>query len=505
MNSKQVYSSCIPLEKSGQTIQIKVEQTLADLLETSGPNQISLTIEGPRLKLTPDDIAGVYPAPGSEDSPDEFLPHIALKRRTLPWERLGPDWQGAKSAPWLALLLLKESELRTAAQRTVSPAVALATVTLSQLNQPGDFKDSATYQKLRNDLGLANSTELQVVFIPNATLQKIRPIEDELKWLCHVKRKTENSVHTDTAIVVCNRLPDASGAEPELHTAVLVSLEKRDDLYDPAKYTGANLNKRTAFIALHSWTFRASQGGDFEQVMQAIGYRPNGGVLRFGNLPRPVAGGPAPLFGGFDALLEDNGFLREEIPHTQPGAIEYRGPLRPFPTPSRSHGLAVRAAPEEFENAPPGAPIDYSYAAAFELGRLLALADSTVLDQLRNIHAVHRIEPPVAINKLPIALQKPEWVVDPEFGADPGWTWVDQPWTLESQSLIKDEAALIGPVEGDFTSIDEQIGVWKDVVLQQLSALPAASTPAVVQVNVVTFNGEQLAQQFGDVKVAAKA
>jgi hypothetical protein len=46
-------------------------------------------VEGPQLQLTPADVAGVYPAAGSEESPDEFLPHIALERRTLPWERIG--------------------------------------------------------------------------------------------------------------------------------------------------------------------------------------------------------------------------------------------------------------------------------------------------------------------------------------------------------------------------------------------------------------------------------
>ena len=50
-----------------------------------------MTIEGPQVSLNPADIAGVYPAPDSDDSPDEFLPHIAFTRHTLPWERFGPD------------------------------------------------------------------------------------------------------------------------------------------------------------------------------------------------------------------------------------------------------------------------------------------------------------------------------------------------------------------------------------------------------------------------------
>jgi hypothetical protein len=43
-------------------------------LVPGGASKVKFVVEGPQLKLTPDDIGGVYPAPGSEDSPDEFLP-----------------------------------------------------------------------------------------------------------------------------------------------------------------------------------------------------------------------------------------------------------------------------------------------------------------------------------------------------------------------------------------------------------------------------------------------
>ena len=90
----QVYDNCIPLIPSGQTVQITVKQEIkdgeTDLLSTTGPNSITLVVQGPQTKLDPSEIAGVYPAPDSSDSPHEFLPHIVLTRRTLPWERTGP-------------------------------------------------------------------------------------------------------------------------------------------------------------------------------------------------------------------------------------------------------------------------------------------------------------------------------------------------------------------------------------------------------------------------------
>src|ERR1700722_3436959 len=106
----RIYSSLDPVVKSGETAEINVAQSLtqgaAALLHATGPT-VKVAVQGPQTSLTEDDISGVYPAAGSTDSPDDYLPHIALTRRTLPWERRGP----ADGAPWLALLVITQSDL----------------------------------------------------------------------------------------------------------------------------------------------------------------------------------------------------------------------------------------------------------------------------------------------------------------------------------------------------------------------------------------------------------
>ena len=87
---KQVFSSCIPLVKAGDAEPITVTQTLDGRLKQEGPATVHVRIDGPQTSLLADVVAGVFPAPGSDQSPDEFLPHIAFTRRTLPWERAGP-------------------------------------------------------------------------------------------------------------------------------------------------------------------------------------------------------------------------------------------------------------------------------------------------------------------------------------------------------------------------------------------------------------------------------
>ena len=486
---KQVFSSCVPLVKAGDPVAINVTQSLDGRLMQDGPATVNVRIEGPQTSLLPDMVGGVFPAPGSDQSPDEFLPHVALTRRTLPWERIGPD--PAPTTPWLALLLFKESELRSAEQRKLAPAVSVTQLKVE------DIPDLATRNRLLNTLHIPGATEVSTLSVANSLLRSIIPRIAELPLLCHMKRETVGGVDVDHAIVVCNRLPDASapaGQKPQLHTAVLVSIERAPELFI-LPVTGT-----TTLLVLHHWTFRPSQGGDFEQVIKSIAYRPHGGVLRFGNLPVPAGGGePVPLSGGFKGLLHKDGYFLTPVEHDQEVNATYRSPLHPFTPPPRSSGFAIAAAPNEFENADDTTPLDFSHAAAFELGRLLALNDPGILEDLRHVSGtIKPIDPPVAVNKLPDALQKPDWVVNP--------AWSEQPWDAAAGvSLVKDQNLFLDKGVGDITGIGDLLGQWNvgDVVATLNNVGAAVSTP-VVAVSVASVTEAMLDEQFVDVAQAAK-
>ena len=300
----------------------------------------------------------MFPAPGSDQSPDEFLPHIAFSRRTLPWEREGPD--SAPTTPWLALLLFKESELKSAEQRKQAPAVSVTQLTVQNI------PDLTTRTRLMNTLHIPGETEVSTLAVANSLLRQIMPTTAELPLLCHMKRETVNGADVDHAIVVCNRLPDASapaGQKPEVHTAVLVSVEKAPGLFAlPATGT-------TTLLVLHHWTFRPSQGGDFEQVIKSIAYRPHGGVLRFGNLPAPVAAGEnAPLSGGFKGLLDKDGYFLTPRRARSGGQRDLSQPAPSVHAAAAQLRVRDRARhPNEFETADQSTPLDFAHAAAFEL------------------------------------------------------------------------------------------------------------------------------------------
>lgn len=492
--STQIYSGCTLPAKAGTEVKIKVDQSVLDestpLLDFTGPREVRVLIDGPRVQLNTDDIAGVYPAAGSQESADEFLPHIALNRRSLPWERSGMDADAQK--PWLALVLFKESELKLPTNVNGGPKGEPEAVVVSDVQA----KDPLGYPKLSAKLG--NSAPITVLYVRNDVWSAARPNPLDLRYLTHVRRTTIDGTDSYTSIVICNRLPDAGDPNEtaEMHTACLISLEGRSDLWDNAGRPSNNAV--AALVVLHHWRFRPSKGGDFEQVIRSIRFQPNGGVLRFGNLPQKVAGHPAPLSGGFEGVLNTGGYFLTPLLHSQEGNVTWRGPLRPFDPPARSLGFAIRSAPEEFADPQPGESLDYSHATAFELGRLLALNNPGILDDMREMSTVIEIiKPDVAINKLPEVLQKPDWVQQEE-------NWYEQPWEFEGQiSAIKNEAVLVGNNPGDVGGINDLPGGWGSDPIGDLGSLPSAQVPVVVAIPIDSINVGSLGKIYADVESAA--
>ena len=207
----------------------------------------------------------------------------------------------------------------------------------------------------------------------------------------------------------------------------------------------------------------------------------------------------SPLSGGFKGLLDKDGYFLTGVEHDQEVNATYRSPLHPFTPPPRSHGFAIAPAPDEFETVDQSTPLDFAHAAAFELGRLLALNDPGILEDLRHVSGtIKPIDPPVAVNDLPDALQKPDWVSNP--------AWSEQPWDIAAgQSLVKDENLFLGKGVGDITGIGNLLDQWNvgDVVATLNSIGAVVSTP-VVAVNVGSVTEDVLDEMFVDVAQAAK-
>jgi hypothetical protein len=382
-------------------------------------------VEGPRFRLDPTEVAGVFPPRNGHGAFNESIPHVVLKRRTLPWERaFDPDEQpihqvnqdatlpalDLTETPWMAVLLFEETEC------TITPNVAIETGLPSSVVA---------------GLDPPPGTKVDIVTADAILLDSLLPSVLELILLTHARQVSVEDRELNVAggdgwfsVVMSNRVPE----EGKKYVACLVSLEQRTDVVpaNPPAVQGLGIGNlvpvagaksvkaftasrtagsdrvvssavggigvignaggintignitivgdpgityfqlQTSFILLYSWKFECSQSGTFRELMQALN------VSMFGN---PNSQGKP--------QLTDTGHLRIKVAD-RAGETEtawYRGPLVPFQLtrdplgPYHSADQARRATPET------GAE-DISYAAAFECGRLLAASDGRLAQEL---------------------------------------------------------------------------------------------------------------------------
>jgi hypothetical protein len=397
-------------------------------------DQRYFSIDGPRFKIDATAVAGVYPPRNGHGSFHESLPQIALYRRSLPWEReLDPgnligtpksiegltEPQGA--LPWLALLLLEDDEYTL------------------HLNM--QLKDVVPHDVLQR-LGNPNGVTCDAIEVDTLFLQQILPSKDELQLLTHVRQvsiedRELNAGSSDGffAVVMSNRLPKPGGK----HRACLVSLEERSDLIsadppavdtghfqwltdnvsltpleqiglqqapDPAVdpdasgdgssgqgtpgtlFTRGNLSgivvgqvrnavgglgargsyflQTSYLVLLQSWQFVADGPGTFHDLMQAVDDAMIGSVAQAG---KPVVTDT----GHIPVTLDDRAGTTQQA--------WYRGPLVPYRL-TRDTAGPYHSADQARRVTPDTGAEDISYAAAFEIGRLMAAADARLAQEL---------------------------------------------------------------------------------------------------------------------------
>lgn len=289
-----------------------------------------LEVDGPRFTLSPTDVAAVHPAPGSIGAFGQRLPHLALTRRTLPWERRFDD-----GTPWLVLLVVRPDE-----------ASLLDPQPLRQAVGEQHFATLAAAGAIDGD-----GPQVRVLLASDPITQaELLPVKRDVGLLTHVRQvnvaDTELALGDDDgwfAVVVANRLP----TQPGSYLACLVSLEKREALLSASAATP------TPLVVLHSWEFEVGEGGLFEVIARGLD-------VDALTLPAAVA------------RTSDPPVRLQRVDHEGGShTVTYRGPLR--------------AAPVDPDG--PREPDDAGREAAAELGRLLGGADGRFL---QDVVAWHR-------------------------------------------------------------------------------------------------------------------
>lgn len=284
----------IPAKSVDQTFPLKQEQKFSVL--------------GPRFTLDPQDIRAVFPPAGSLGEHSNVLPHIILRRSTLPWERraapLSDDEEKAlakeeksrtenekrlaksgnekKKIPWLALLLFDErdvtkkdilDQIKTPNSWKLSELPA-ATVNLPRSTDPGvtNTNYKVHFPNMPPEFGDHKDDAVAVIDVPKSLLSEILPSKEEFKFLAHVRQTTDadgNPQGDEVAVIICNRLPK-SGSTSIAH---LVSLEGRynNSGFD---FQQAKDDDLIRLVSLYSWRFACvSERHSFKGLLMQLNHQ----------------------------------------------------------------------------------------------------------------------------------------------------------------------------------------------------------------------------------------
>ena len=348
-----------PLDSGTYTVEVeqKVKTKQSDKIpEQTFSKELTFYVDGHRFApLTPDVIYAVFPPAGNLGEYSNALPHIILKRGTLPWERTikstDPD------LPWLALLLFQESE---------KPEPQ--TIKLKELKATSG---NTKFPKFIDEAGQNDEDVVTVIDVPKNILEKILPPEKDLTLLASVNQITNEkneSLSEPLATILGNRLPKKG----EVSTVHLVALEERynSGTFD---YQGAGPNDFIRLVSLASWSFTCvNSKHNFDALLKEIDREPD--TLRLPSQNNHPA-----------KQYLDLGYvpLHHALRQGDKTVSWYHSPLS---TGQSQDNLTapVAIADQLMRYDPNTGMFDVSYAMAWQLGRMLTLQNQPLAVEIFN-------------------------------------------------------------------------------------------------------------------------
>ena len=364
-----------PALESGE-YHIKVEQTISDTKNRIPDGikynkELIFSVIGERFEpLTPQDIYAVFPPPKSLGDHSNVLPHITVNRSTLPWERY--PGQTDENLTWLILLLFRDSDFEDDDDKP-----KLKTITLGELvarESGGKFPE---YEL--DEVGQTADEQTSVFDIKKKYVADILPTKADLAYISHIRKAENVEVSEDEtpeeaeeakefATIVCSRLPQPNGTS-YVH---LVSIEGRygDDGFD---FQEAGDEDPIRFVSLANWSFSCVDPKQtFTEILQNLNRTPSTPRLPVNEnstAEKSLAMGYVP----FPHSLRE-GSQTVSWYHS-PLATGFHSDTYEFP---------AKAADELLRYDSELGLFDTSYAAAWQLGRMLTLQNSTVATRLYN-------------------------------------------------------------------------------------------------------------------------
>jgi hypothetical protein len=411
-----------------------------DQWTTAPSTKLQFAVAGPRFNFEPDLIQSQFPPPKSTGRYYSVLPHIILNRTTLPWERtidnsVASQTQNPKG--WMALLLFDNKADQGAPQVsnvTVDNLLEIYGASGTPAGQPEfvkvlkrDAPGQVGQGELKLEVAQHPQDRLTVIDVPKQLLYEIMPSEEDLAFLNHVRIGQDAIDPTKTAeypVILCNRLPAPGTGEVGTQSTVhLVSLEARKPLLDALKNKPQD-NNSVRLISLASWSFSTLHSDRTFSSWVKQAWCPDD--QRTDNTSSTCKPGVIhtlrmPANANTDAeRFVSQGYvpLKHKTRQGNHTVSWYRSPLVPGPVPDAKLALPVRTSDELLRYLNDVGMFDTTYAAAWELGRMLTLRSKKVSVSLFNwkrAHAQQLRQVESAISHLPFA---PDYSIAPDFPAE---------------------------------------------------------------------------------------
>lgn len=378
------------------TYNINVSHNLTAPSGTSPSYQAQQTfiVQAPEFFIDTTIIQTVYPPPGGSDVYGQQLPFLVMTDPSLPWERSlvpGQD-QPSSTNPtsWMALLIFAEGEiyLQPNSNNPVS------TTTVSKFLNPDSNMLAPQFPAGWVSQDVMNS-QCQTITITGAAFNAVLPTTTDLPYLVHCRAvNTLDEGEVLLSVLLSNRLPVTPNAQTtQRYFAHLVSLEGFASFLGPnatpipTKPNSTELMD-VQLVSLFNWTFvsQPQSGFGFGELVQGLIQSEQSESTvpaQQGALSLPVPSN-SNLPATVQNRLQEGYVALEFISGSGDDSFAwYRGPFtatvpQPLPAigdPATPVSQATDADQLMIYLAEQGL-FDLSYAAAWNLGRSLALADA---------------------------------------------------------------------------------------------------------------------------------
>ncbi|CAO2658404.1 Nn.00g061270.m01.CDS01 [Neocucurbitaria sp. VM-36] len=401
-------------------------QINAQALKPQPSTSQSFRVSAPQFALPDNAVQSSYP-PDGYGAPVETLPHLVLNDPHLPWERVGSSkvtqdiTDQRNSVPWLALLVFSQNELVLSDQELGDMFGQSASVE-KPTKQTATFQVAIQASELRKAPGVvfpvANHNDpetedamLNAIFLEPALFNELvrtygadgKPVGTQkqaditrYKYLAHVRNiNTMGMPNVGTeevglfSVVLSHRTGPLNLTAPTPVSVHLVSLE---DIENMPAYPVPE-GQRVALPSLYSWSYNClpPDAPNLRSKLRHLGDGLN--MLRVPNRVLDTLAKAGDAYKKKVAARMSDGYTltRYRLQSGEVSAALLRGAFTPanIPHPLSERFQSLSLAGSDLEILDPSVGLmDITYAAAWQLGKTLAIADQGFCASLSRIRSL---------------------------------------------------------------------------------------------------------------------